>query len=183
MGICRSIRKTLERSDYKVSCFNNGHDCLKELSKKNGDLLITDVNMPGMDGFDLLKNAKHIAPWMPVIVITSHGNIPMAVRAIRAGAIDFIEKPLHRDAFLKRVRVVIDQNDNGGFLHTHELTEKELKILKLILEGKSNKKIAYLIERSTRTVEFHRSRIMKKFGADNIIELVKRASILNIDQL
>ena len=180
-GIRKLISEELKGIDCNVSCFANAFDCLEWLDKENCNLLITDVKMPGMDGLALLSRVKRIAPWVSVIVITGFGDIPMSVKALKLGAADFIEKPLDRKAFLNKVKTILQQNDFADASTDRGLTKVEKKILKMILEGMANKKIAHILKRDIRTVERHRSDIMHKFGVHNIVDLVKKTALINLD--
>jgi len=179
-GIRRVVANDLQGLGYKVSCFANADKCLEQLPKQSCNLLITDVRMPGMDGLTLLTKVRRIAPWVSVMVITGYGDIPMAVRALKLGAVDFVEKPLHRDVFLNKVKSVLDKDDFSDSSAGQTLTRAEKKVLKLILDGKGNKEIAYKLQRSLRMVEMHRSHIMHKFGVDNVVDLVKRAALMDL---
>lgn len=171
----KSVAKTLRWTGCKVTSFSNGDECLERLRGYGCDLLITDVRMPGMDGIELVRRAKAIVPWLPVLVITGFGDIPMAVRAVRAGAIDFIEKPLQRRSFLAAVQEALIQSSVKNLLKGKSLTKKERVVLRLLLEGKNNREISRTLHRSIRTIEDHRQHLMRKLNVDNIVELVKRA--------
>lgn len=178
--ICKLISEELESINCNVKSFTNAIDCLEQIDKqKKCSLLITDVKMPDMDGLTLLQKTKKIAPWIPVMVITGFGDIPMSVRAIKLGAIDFIEKPLDRRLFLNKVKSILSKNDFADIPLGKALTKTEKKVLKLILDGKANKEIASTLDRALRTVELHRSNIMHKFQTDSIVELVKKT--INMD--
>lgn len=179
-AVRRSVSQTLQQSGYTVSCFADADHCLKQLQMQNCDLLITDVRMPEMDGIELVRRAKHIAPWMPILVITGYGDIPMAIRAVKAGAAEFIEKPLQKQSFLTVVQTALKQQDLRNFLKGKSLSKKELAILRLILQGRSNKEIARTLHRSIRTVEDHRRYIMRKLDVDNVVDLVKRAAVMGL---
>jgi len=97
--VLKAVHSTLAQTGAKVSCFKSGTDCLGGLRLQPCDLLITDVKMPVMDGIELIAQARRIKPHLPVIAVTGYGDIPMAVRALKAGAKDFIEKPLERHQF------------------------------------------------------------------------------------
>ena len=181
--IRKLISEELERIGCKVSCFANGADCLEQLDKQNCNLLITDLKMPVMDGLTLLNRARSIAPWVYVIIITGFGDIPMAVRALHLGALDFIEKPLDRKAFLHKVKKILEQNDLVDNNTSQPLTRMEKRVLALILKGNSNSEMAYILGRALRTVERHRSDIMHKFGVDNIVDLVKKTALINLDDI
>ncbi len=177
------VRRTLQRIGLKVSCFGSAGDCLKKLRSVKCDLLITDVKMPKMDGIELLTEAKRIVPWLHVLVITGYGDIPMAVRAIKAGATNFIEKPLDRQGFLSTVEHILKQDVSANPHLGKPLTKTEVKILRFILEGKSSREIANLQNRAKRTIDFHRWKIYRKLGVDNLLGLLKRSAEMGLVQL
>lgn len=177
------VRETLEDSNFAVSCFGSPFECLSRLRSKKCDLLITDLKMPEKDGIELLKDVRHLAPWVPVLMITGYGDIPTAVKAIKAGAVDFIEKPLDKKNFVRKIRSILKRN-----VATHpnlgtSLTRTEKKILQLVIDGMSNKEIANLLHRSARTIEVHRAHIMHKLGVDNLVDLVKRVASMGLIDL
>jgi len=155
-------------------------DCLEHLRRQRCNLLITDVKMPDMSGIELLIEARRIIPALPVIVITGFGDVPMAVRAMRAGAWDFIEKPLRRERLLSAVESALKHNARPGPALDNALSKTETKVLSLILDGKSNKETAALLHRSVRTIEDHRSNIMQKLGVVSVVDLVKRATVMGL---
>jgi len=163
-----------------VRCFSGADDCLVGLKADSCDLLITDVKMPGKDGVELLTEVKRRLPWLPVLVITGFGDVPIAVKALKAGAVDFIEKPLDRDSFLETVRILLARNTAGSVLHSRSITRMEMKILRHVLEGKNNREIADTLHRSCRTVEVHRRHVMQKLCAKNVVELLRQAARLRL---
>ena len=167
----------------KVSCFARAADCLEQLHPGECDLLITDVKMPGMDGIELLKKAKRIVPWLQVLVITGYGDVPMAVRAMKAGASNFIEKPLDRRGFLSTVESILKKDALSQPLLDALLTPTEMKVLRFILDGKSNRDMANLFHRHIRTIEFHRRNIYHKLGVDNLLDLIRRAAEIGLFEL
>ena len=171
--ICKAASRTLARRQLEVTCFTNAADCLEALDTADWALLITDMNMPDIDGMQLLERVKAIRPGLPVLIITGFGNIPLAVRAVKAGAFDFVEKPLERAAFLRSVESALMESNYDDGLAGKALSKVEMKVLKLIVDGKSNKEAAHLLNRSARTIEDHRARIMRKLDVDNIVDLVK----------
>jgi FixJ family two-component response regulator len=181
-ALCRSVSRTLRRYGYKVKCFPDADHCLQRLRLQSCDLLITDVKMPGIDGIELVRLSKHIAPWLPILVITGFGDIPMAVRAVKAGAVEFIEKPLQKDSFLEAVAAALMQQDLRNFLRGKLLTKKELNVLRLILQGRSNREMAEILHRSIRTIEDHRRRIMRKLDVNSVVDLVKRAAAMGLTE-
>jgi len=178
--VCEAIGETLEKCGVKVTCFNSAAECLEELRHHDCDVLITDLKMPGMDGVELLKNARIIAPWLPVLMITGYGNVPTAVKAVKAGAVDFVEKPLRKDDFVPRVKRLLKESERLDPRVGTPLTKGEARVLQLIVNGRSNKQIANMLHRSIRTIEVHRSRIMDKLGTENLIDLLKRAASMGL---
>jgi len=173
--IFRSVRKIIETNGFTVNCFEGVHSCLEELRDQKCDLLVTEIMMPGMDGIDLLREAKRMKPWLPVLIVTGHGDVPMTVRAFKAGAAGLIEKPLKEQEFLAAVMDAFDPMTSGNRLLGRPLTPTEMKVLHLILAAYSSKEISHLLYRSIRTIEVHRRHIMGKLGVDNIVDLVKRS--------
>lgn len=174
--VLKSIALTLRSYRYPVSRFATAAECLEQLRRRDCDLLITDVKMPDMDGIELLAEVKRIVPHVPVLLITGYADIPMAVKAMKAGALDFIEKPFNKNNFMQKVEAALKDTGYCEPRDNEPLTGVQKKVLKLILSGRSNKQIALILKRSVRTVEVHRGKIMRKFQVDNIVDLVKRAS-------
>jgi FixJ family two-component response regulator len=179
-AVCKSVSKTLRSSGYTVSCFADADHCLQKLRMQSCDLLITDVRMPGTDGIELVRRAKCVVPWLPILVITGFGDIPMAIRAVKAGAAEFIEKPLQKQSFLATVQAALKQQDLNNLLKGKKLSKKELAILRLILQGSSNKEMAQILHRSIRTIEDHRCHLMRKLDVENVVDLVKRAAVMGL---
>ena len=181
--VCEVICETLEQSGIRVSCFSNAVECIEQLRHQKCHLLITDLRMPLMDGVELVTNARVIAPWLPVLMITGYGDIPTAVKALKAGVVDFIEKPLAKEEFTGQVKSLLAESARGDESLGTPLTRRETRVMKLIIDGNSNKEIANLLHRSVRTVEVHRSRVMDKLGVTNLIDLVKRTATMGLVDL
>ena len=128
-AVCKAVKQTLETLNCRVICFSNAEDCLRSLETGNCDLLISDVNMPGMDGVELLKVVKHLRPMLPVLLVTGYGDIPIAVKAVKAGAMDFIEKPLDETTFIPVVKRALEEHERKNRMITKPLTKTERKIL------------------------------------------------------
>jgi len=174
------VSTTLKQTGYKVSCFSSAANCVEQLSKQDCDLLITDLKMPYMDGLTLLEETRRVAPWVSTMVVTGYGDIPTAVEAIKLGAVDFVEKPLNKEVFLRKVRSALNQDNFVNSPAGKALTKTEKKVLKLVLEGKGNKDIVYRLKLAERTVKLHRSNIMRKLGVDNLVDLVKQAAKMGL---
>lgn len=176
-----AVEMTLSSQGYAVRSFAGGQECLAHLEQQDCDLLITDIRMPSMDGMTLLSLVRQSRPTLPVILVTGVGDIPMAVRAMKMGAADFLEKPLRREELLCKVQMMTipdpSQIKTAPIIHRGifmDLTDSEWEVMRMILQGKTSKEIANLQGRSIRTVEVHRSHIMKKYHADNLVDLVNK---------
>ena len=146
--------------------------------------LLADVQMPEMDGLTLQKELKSRGSPLQVIVMTGHADIPLAVNAMKAGAVDFLEKPFEEPVLLESVGKALDRASTSGTQAKETrntaarlalLTERERQVLELIVAGKANKVIAHELSISPRTVEIHRARVMEKMGAGNLADLVRKA--------
>ena len=173
-----AVASTLSELGFEVSCFADGSECLKELSRRGCDLLICDLRMPKLDGMTLLARVKCVTPWVPVILLTGYGDVQLAVRAMKLGAADFVQKPFDRKAFVGKIKAALDAGGFEGRAAEHGLTKTERKVLKMVLEGKGSKEIALKFGRAVRTIEFHRTHIMQKFGVSNVVELMREALVV-----
>ena len=169
---------------YKVRAFADGASFVAAARAEAPACIILDVHMPGRSGLDILRalNAEHYPT--PIFIISGQGDIPMAVEAIRNGALDFIEKPFNGETVVTRVREAIEartrRSEAGGlealaaqFPGRDLLTPREREVLGKIAEGASNKEAGRLLGISPRTIEVHRARIMEKLGAKNAADLVR----------
>jgi two-component system response regulator FixJ len=146
--------------------------------------IVTDVRMPDMNGLELVRRLRARGVSVPVIVITGHGDVPLAVEAMKAGVVDFLEKPFDDDIFLGSVRAALDttvrahqqEADRNRFdVMLSGLSPREKEVLKGVVAGKPNKIIAYELGISPRTVEVYRANVMTKTGAASLSELVRMA--------
>jgi two-component system response regulator FixJ len=181
--ICKSVKAVLVGENYDLKIFTDPHKCLDAIDTNYCNLLISDIKMPEMSGFSLLMKTKKKRPMLPVILLTGYGDIPMAIRAIKAGAEEFIEKPINRDALIATVKKVLTNFEGQQIARVQELSKTEREILKLIVQGMSNKEIAYKIYRARRTIEDHRNHIMQKLKVHNVVDLVKVAMKMPSDDL
>ena len=173
-----AVKRTLESSGTRVSVFSSAEECIDALRQQNCDAVLADIIMDGMGGMSLLHNIKRHFPWLQVIIITGYGDIPLAVAAMKAGAADFLEKPLDRQHLLSAVRKVLEAAVKPDHSLREGLSTMEAQVLRDIVEGKTSRQIAAALSRSIRTIETHRHRIMHKFGAKNVAQLVQRADML-----
>ena len=162
--------------------FSSAESFLVNLPAEARGCVISDVRMPGMGGVQLLKALKAMGCMLPVIVITGHADVTVAVQAMKAGAADFIEKPFESELILRLVRACLEENDeaidaNAKIVRVRRrmesLTARERQVLELIIAGSSNKQIAAALAISPRTVEIYRANVMSKMRADSLSDLVR----------
>jgi two-component system response regulator FixJ len=162
--------------------FATATDFLDAYDPKQHSCLVTDIRMPGMSGLELQRELKERGAPIPVILITGHGDVPMAVEAMKDGALDFIEKPFRDQELLDRIQQALsrdeeDRSKNLEALSIHErlttLTPRETEVMELVVQGHANKVIAQDLGVSQRTVEIHRARVMEKMGMRSLAALVR----------
>ena len=176
-----SLTLVLESAGLRVKSFESAEDFLKNYNNEYPSCLILDVKMPCMSGLELQEELLKRNISIPIIFISGHAGISQSAKAFRAGAVDFLEKPFDHEVLLARITEVIQKNIEYRWrLKVHFelanrhycLTEREREVLTLISEGSSNKEAANLLGISSRTVEAHRARIMKKMEVDSFVDLV-----------
>jgi len=182
-NVLQAIGETLGNLSVEVTCFVDPARCIKQVKAQQCDLIVTDLKMPGMDGIELLKRVKKIAPWVPVVILTGYADVPTAVTGIKAGAEDFLEKPFVKKDLLQRIKAILEENTSIDNHVGKPLTRMETKVLNLVVDGKSNMEIASLLNRSVRTVEVHRAHMMDKLGVHNLTDLIKRATTMGLVHL
>jgi two-component system, LuxR family, response regulator FixJ len=177
-----SLSLLLEAQGYTVRAFASAPEFLAAAPTLRPGCLISDIRMPEMDGLELQQRLIERALPFPLILITGHGEVPLAVRAMKAGAIDFIEKPFAAETILKSAAAALarlaeppgqDQFAAAAAARLALLTPREREVLQGLLAGLPNKSIAYDLAISPRTVEIHRARVMDKMGARSLPELVR----------
>ena len=179
-----SLSALLESKGYAVTSFGSAPEFLETAGSLPDGCLIVDIRMPEVDGLELQQRLIQRSLGFPLIVITGHGDVPLAVRAMKAGAIDFIEKPFASQAILEslssafaRLATPAGQDSAAGAAASklNLLSPRELEVLEGLLAGLPNKSIAYDLGISPRTVEIHRARVMDKMGARSLSELIRLA--------
>ena len=174
-----SLEMLLRRSDFSVRSYGSAREFLDAGAPPEKTCVLADVRMPEMDGLALQREIGRRWPGLAVIIMTGHGDIPMAVKAMRAGAIDFLEKPFEKPALIEAIRRALAQGGSGAAVPAAKLdpkdvlTERELEVFRLLVEGDQNKVVAHKLNISVRTAEAHRSNLMSKLGARNLADLVR----------
>ena len=162
--------------------FSSAANFLDALKPESRGCIISDVRMPGMDGVELLRTLKATNCLLPVIVITGHADVTVAVQAMKSGAADFIQKPFESELILRLVRTCLEDNDDlvdasakrdRVLRRIESLTARERQVLEMIIQGASNKVIAANLDISPRTVEIYRANVMSKMRADSLSDLIR----------
>lgn len=179
-----SLGFVLEMAELPARTYSSAREFLDAVSGVKSGCVVTDLRMPEMSGLELVRCLRDLKVTLPVIVITGHGDVPLAVEAMRAGVIDFIEKPFDDEVLLKSVRLALD-TANESDLHAQEkrrfeemlatLSGRETEVLRGVISGKMNKVIAHELGISIRTVEVYRANVMNKTHATGLSDLVRIA--------
>jgi len=187
-----SLRMSLELAGHAVEAFSRATAFLASDAPKMRGCLITDIRMPDMDGLELQEELVRRNAPLPVIVITGHGDVPLAVRAMKAGAVDFLEKPFAREVLLAAVDRALEETATSARSESYAedvrtrialLTPREREVFELIVVGKLSKVIAHELGASIRTIEVHRGRVMQKMQARGLPDLVRMAISANVLEL
>jgi two-component system, LuxR family, response regulator FixJ len=185
----QSLAFLLQTADIEVETYASAMAFLDRIRAAGASCIITDVRMPGMSGIDLLRRLKDLNIDTPVIVITGHGDIALAVEAMKIGAADFLEKPFDDEVLLASVRSALRQRDADEKRNAERadiesrlgaLSNRERDVLAGLVAGRANKQIAYDLGISPRTVEIYRANLMNKMQAGSLSELVRMALIVGI---
>ncbi len=180
-----SLAFLLGSAGLLVRTFESAQAFLQELASIETGCVVTDIRMPGIDGFELLRLLQEMGKGLPVIVMTGHGDVPLAVKAMRLGAADFVEKPFEDEVMINSVRSALTSNvplhqavagvSDEMALRLASLSRRERQVLAGLVDGQTNKEIARQFDLSPRTVEVYRAKLMTKMQANNISELVRFA--------
>ncbi len=181
-AVRESLRWLIESVGLPVETYGSARDFLNSFSNDRPGCIVLDVRMPEISGLELQEHLKAHDIQTPIIIITGHGDVPMAVRALKNGAVDFIEKPFNDQALLDRIQHALQHDTEtrnkqallgvakDGLAH---LTKREHEVLNRVIAGESSKRIAADLGLSTKTVEAHRAKIMQKLQVKSVAELVR----------
>ncbi len=188
-----SVRKALERlmrsAGHRAETFGSAREFLQRQHHHGPACLVLDVRMPGLTGLDLQEALAAAGYTMPIIFVTGHGDVPTSVRAMKAGAVDFLTKPFDDQALLGAVRDALERDRaarreraevKAVRTRLEKLTPREREVLSLLVTGMLNKQIAYDLGITERTVKVHRGRVMEKMQAGSVAELVRLAERVGI---
>jgi two-component system, LuxR family, response regulator FixJ len=186
-AVLKSLQMLLRHRGLNVRCFQSVESFLDDIASSSFDCVVSDVRLPGMSGLDLQRELRKRKSEIPLILITGHGDIEMAVGAIKNGAFDFIEKPFDddrlvasiRDVIARRHRLQFQESERAGLqARVAELSPRQREVMGLVVQGLANKEIAHRLDISPRTVENYRAWVMEKMGATNLADLVRKALLL-----
>lgn len=181
-AVLDALSLMLEQENFNVKTFENAEDFLENHQTAESACAIIDIRMPGMDGMELHETLLKRNILLPIIFLTGHGNIPMSVKAMKSGAIDFLTKPVTREKLLTSIKAALRESERlltekihhqDALSHLSELTDRERDVMLLAVQGLANKNIARQLGISHRTVEIHKSKIMHKTGAENLLDLAR----------
>jgi FixJ family two-component response regulator len=190
LDACRLIQQLVESVGLKAETFDSADGFLAAYHSERPGCLVTDVRLPGMSGLELQEALARRNVHLPIIVVTGHADVPSAVRAMKSHALDVLEKPFSKQVLLDRIqealRVDVERRHRQAATsqvaaRAATLTRREREVMDLIVQGFANKRIAYQLGLSEKTVETHRSRVMKKMAADSVAELVRLTLALDAD--
>ena len=181
-AVRNSLRLLLKAVGLPTELFRSADEYLKAFDNDRSGCLVLDIRMPGMSGLELQEELNRREAILPIIFITGHGDIPMAVEAMQRGALDFLQKPFRDQDLLDRINRALEKDRVGRALlgnresiraRIASLTPREQEVLAMVTQGKANKVIAADLELSQRTVEIHRAHLMEKMGANSLAHLVR----------
>jgi two-component system response regulator FixJ len=184
--VCEALRVTIELMQFEVACFSSAKEFLERYDRARTSCLIVDLKMPMMSGQELLEELRRKNVSVPAIMISGHGDIPAAVRAVKAGAIDFLEKPYEletlREAIRKAIKIGSQSRQDEALREDlrqriDSLTPEERSIMDLTIAGRPDKAIAAKLDLSTRTIQLRRASVMKKMRAASRTELTQLAML------
>ncbi len=188
-GVRNAMRTLLKSVGLASELHASAQDFLSHYDAAQPGCVLLDIRMPGMSGLELQQELNLRGATIPVIFMTGHGDIPMAVEAMQHGAFDFLQKPFRDQDLLDRIRraLVRDAKLRESLgeharirAHLDSLTDREREVLDLLVQGKQNKAIAQVLDVSPRTIEIHRARVMEKMDAQSVAELVRM--MMNVDR-
>jgi len=169
------LETSLPSDEASISGFSGHQDCLEKVAAKPCDLLIVDLDGCEPEGLGMLEQAKRTAPWISTLAIVEHAAVPCAIKAIKAGAGDCLDKPIEQDRLLSAVRTQLARVNTSTHRRPRALTQMEVQILQMILAGQTSYDMADELHRSKRTIDVHRKNIMRKLQATGLVDLIKRA--------
>jgi FixJ family two-component response regulator len=188
-SVRRAIKRLVESVGLRVELFGSADEFMNSSHPDVVSCLVTDIRLPGMSGLDFHRELIQVNNEIPTIFITAHGDIPMTVRAMKAGAVEFLTKPFRDQDLLDAIQLGLEQDRARRLRHAEtallrerleSLTPREREVLPLVVSGLLNKQVAAELGTTEATVKVHRSQLMRKMGADSLPDLVRMAEKVGI---
>ena len=186
-GVRRSLRRLISVAGWKVETFASADEFLERAPHDGPACLVLDVRLPGLDGLALQRRLAQSSSEIPIVFITGHGDIPMTVRAMKAGAIDFLSKPFEDEALLEAIERGVERSRTYRHKQKHletirarerSLSPREREVFDLVVTGLLNKQVAGQLGIGEKTVKVHRARVMERMRVESLAELVKLSELL-----
>jgi FixJ family two-component response regulator len=190
-GICKALKLLIHSIGIEVKTYINPTNFIEDYTRSQPGCLILDVRLPEISGFKTVEILKERDMHIPIIFLTEHGSIRMAVRAMKMGAMDFLEKPFDEQELLEKVQEGISRDEENRkkqlerekiIEHLARLSERERQVLNGLLEGRNSKSIALSLGINSKTVEFHRTNLIKKMEVNSMMELMMRIMKIEVHQ-
>jgi FixJ family two-component response regulator len=187
-----AVTRLLRAARYEVRGYASAAEFLDSDPCADPGCILLDLRMPGVGGLDLQQSLARLEERLPIIFLTGHGDIPASVRAMKAGAVDFLTKPVRREALLRAVQNALDVDAKGRAARAvlrdlqnryENLTPREREVLVHVVSGRLNKQIAFDLGTAERTIKAHRASVMEKLGVESVAELVRLAQELGIEPI
>jgi RNA polymerase sigma factor (sigma-70 family) len=185
----RALERLIESVGLNVESFSSAQEFLERSAPTGPACIVLDVRMPGLSGLDLQQKLSASGMDVPIIFMTGHGTVPMSVRAMKAGAVDFMEKPFDEQVMLDSIQQAVERDRQskkdrlrlrGLQQRLESLTPREREVLALVVRGLLNKQIAAELGASEKTIKVHRARVMQKMQADSLADLVRMAESVGV---
>lgn len=190
-----SMRRALERlltsAGFEAAVYESAEDFLRTIDQRRVDCVVADVQLPRLDGLGLQARLKELAPDAALVFVTGHGNLAVAMRAMKQGAVDFLEKPIDDQSLITAIRNGTERSRRQHQQRSrkielearfNQLSKREREVFALITKGLLNKQAGFELGTTERTIKAHRARVTEKMGADSLAELVRMAEVLGIHE-
>lgn len=188
--VCRSLKLLIQSAGYRVSTYASPRDFLASGAATKPGCLVLDIRLPGTNGLEVQERLAALGSSMPVIIISGYADVSLAVRAMRSGALDLLEKPFESSLLLDRIKQAVDIDSKAQVRRGEtdriqskiaSLTPREREVMRLVVQGNANKRIAATLGITMKTVEAHRAHVMRKMKADSLAELVRMVQTVQGD--